>query len=359
MIYDCAVIGTGPAGLSAALNLKIHNKRFLWLGSRKLSDKLLKAERVRNYPGFTDVTGAALGAAFQAQAEAMELEITEAMVSSIMPMGDHYALAAGPDFYETRTIILTTGVGQSGTLPGEAEKVGMGVSYCATCDGMLYRGRTVAVICGNPRFEHEVKYLSELAEKVYFLPSYRDAGGIAENVERVEARPAAIEGDTRAEAVRLRDGTVIPVDGVFCLRDSIALQTLLPSLETEDGHIAVDRTMATNLPGVFAAGDCTGRPYQYAKAVGEGNVAAHGVIYYYLIKTRHNPIASSNAVDNISREAIDRKAETVNHLIQGVEYFVSESHFANLFPDLLNGIHFWRIRWNISQVDVRRHFQFV
>ena len=82
-------------------------------------------------------------------------------------------------------------------------------------------------------------------------------------------------------------------------------------------------------------------------------------LYYYLIKTRQNPIASRNAVDNISREAIDRKAETVNHLIQGVEYFVSESHFANLFPDLLNGIHFWCIRWNISQVDVRRHFQFV
>lgn len=91
---------------------------------------------------------------------------------------------------------------------------------------------------------------------------------------------AAIEGVKRVEAVRCDDGTVCPVDGVFCLRESVALSTLLPGLAVEDGHIAVDRTMATNLSGIYAAGDCTGRPYQYTKAVGEGNIAAHSILEY-------------------------------------------------------------------------------
>ena len=280
MLYDAAIIGSGPAGVSAALNLRIHDKRFIWIGKKTLSDKLGRAERVSNYPGLTDVSGAALSEAFLGQVRAMGIEITEAMVNSIMPMGDRYALMAGPDFYEARTLILATGVNQSGGLEGEADYVGRGISYCATCDGGLYRGRTIAVLCGNPCFEHEVRFLAGLAGKLYFFPYYKNPGVAGENVIAPASRPVAVEGDARVTGLRLNTGESLPVDGVFCLRDAIALNTLLPGLATEDGHIVVDRAMATNLPGVFAAGDCTGRPYQYAKAVGEGNVAAHSVIDY-------------------------------------------------------------------------------
>ena len=112
------------------------------------------------------------------------------------------------------------------------------------------------------------------------------------NVERLETRVAVMENGRLEEYMvehpeeeRLVDRIVVdhgtlPVDGLFCLRDSIALNTLLPKLALDGGHIAVDRAMATNLPGCYAAGDCTGRPYQYAKAVGEGNVAAHSAIEY-------------------------------------------------------------------------------
>ena len=280
MLYDTAIIGTGPAGVSAALNLKIHDKNFIWIGSHDLSGKITRAERISNYPGFTDASGETLSAAFRAQIDAMGIEITEAMVNSIMPMGDHYALLAGPDFYEARTLILTTGVNQTGGLAGEAEFLGRGVSYCATCDGGLYRGRTVAVVCGNARFEHEAAFLAGLAAKVYFFPYYKNPGLTGANIESPAARPVAVEGDARVTALRLNTDDTLPVDGVFCLRDAISLSTLLPGLETQNGHIAVNRDMATNLPGVYAAGDCTGRPYQYAKAVGEGNVAAHGVIEF-------------------------------------------------------------------------------
>ncbi|MGX8705613.1 MAG: NAD(P)/FAD-dependent oxidoreductase [bacterium] len=280
MVYDVAIIGTGPAGVSAALNLKIHEKNFIWIGKKTLSDKLSKAECVSNYPGFIDVPGSTLNEAFLKQVEAMGIEITEAMVNQIMPMGDHYALMAGPDFYEAKALILTTGVNQTGGLKGEADFLGRGVSYCATCDGGLYRGKTVAVVCNAPRFEHEAAFLASLASKVYFFPYYRNAALSGENIELPAGRPVGVQGDMRVTGLTMNDGSTLPVDGLFCLRDSISLNTLLPGLNSENGHISVDRGMATNLPGVYAAGDCTGRPYQYTKAVGEGNVAAHSVLDY-------------------------------------------------------------------------------
>ena len=280
MIYDVAIIGTGPAGLSAALNLQIHQKNFVWIGTENLSDKVSKAEKIANYPGFTDVTGAALNGAFREQVRQKKLSIVERMVNSIVSMGSHYAVMAGSAFYEAKTILLATGVAAVGTLPGEQELVGRGVSYCATCDGMLYRGKTIAVLCNNSRFEHEVEYLAKLAQKVYYFPTYRNVGQLPENVQIMEQKAAGVLGDSRVSGIGLRSGDMLPVDGIFCLRDSVSLATLLPQLATEEGHIAVDRAMRTNLPGVFAAGDCTGRPYQYAKAIGEGNVAAHSIIGY-------------------------------------------------------------------------------
>lgn len=280
MIYDVAIIGTGPAGLSAALNLQIHQKNFVWIGTENLSDKVSKAEKIANYPGFTDVTGAALNGAFREQVRQKKLSIVEQMVNSVVSMGSHYAVMAGSAFYEAKTILLATGVAAVGTLPGEQELVGRGVSYCATCDGMLYRGKTIAVLCNNSRFEHEVEYLAKLAQKVYYFPTYRNVGQLPENVQIMEQKAAGVLGDSRISGIGLRSGDMLLVDGIFCLRDSVSLATLLPQLATEEGHIAVDRAMRTNLPGVFAAGDCTGRPYQYAKAIGEGNVAAHSIIGY-------------------------------------------------------------------------------
>lgn len=280
MIYDSAVIGTGPAGVSAVLNLKIHNKNFIWLGNKDLSDKISKAEKISNYPGFFEATGAELFSAFKGHVEKMGIEVTEKIVNQIYPTENGFALMAGNDFFEAKTVILTTGVAAVGTLEGESGFVGRGVSYCATCDGGLYRGKKIAVICSNQRFEHEVKYLSELAEKIYYFPTFKNPSDIAPNVEKMAARAVKIEGSFRVTDVVLSNGEVLDVDGIFCLRDAISLGTLLPTLATENGHIAVDRKMATNIPGCYAAGDCTGRPYQYTKAVGEGNVAAHSVIEY-------------------------------------------------------------------------------
>lgn len=279
-MYDAAIIGTGPAGVSAALNLKIHNKNFIWLGSKNLSDKVTKAEKIMNYPGIPEATGEELSRAFMNHIQSSGIEITEGMVTAIYPMDGHYALAVGSDFYEAKALLLCTGIAMRNTLPGEAEKVGRGVSYCATCDGGLYRGKEIAVICNNPRFEHEVVYLAELAATVHYFPLYKGDIAMPENVIIESGLPKEVAGEERVSGIVTSEGNTVPAEGAFFLRDSIALNTLLPGLETKDGHIAVDRNMATNLPGVYAAGDCTGTPYQYTKAVGEGNVAAHSIISY-------------------------------------------------------------------------------
>ena len=280
MRYDCIIIGSGPAGLSAAMNLKTYEKNFLWFGSKNLSDKVEKAEMVTNYPGLSAVTGKELQAAFLHHKEELGLEITDKIVSSIYNMGGYYNVVAENEFFETNTIIFATGVVLSNQYKGETEFVGRGISYCATCDGGLYRGKTIAAIATSKRFEHEIAFLADMAEKVYLFPFYKECEIEKANVEKIMTAPKEVKGEMRVNGLVLKDETELAVDGIFIMRNAIAPTTILSGLEVTEGHIAVNRKMETNLPGVFAAGDCTGKPYQYAKAVGEGNVAAHSVIEY-------------------------------------------------------------------------------
>lgn len=280
MIYDTAIIGTGPAGLSAAINLKLHNKEVIWFGTKNFSTKVEKSEKIANYPGFGYISGKDLIDRFEAHRAEMGLEITEQMVTAIMPNTDHFMMSAGSDVYMAKTILLATGVAAGKGFSGEAEFLGRGLSYCATCDGFLYKGKTIAVFCGDARFEHEVEYLADLAEKVYLATSYKNVGIDKPNVELLPKPIKTVSGGFKVNSIGLTDGTEIAVDGLFCLRNSIAPTSLLNGLELDGVHIVVDREMATNIPGCFAAGDCTGRPYQITKAVGEGNTAAHSIIEY-------------------------------------------------------------------------------
>ncbi len=280
MRYDCIIIGSGPGGFSAALNLKINEKNFLWFGNANFSDKVEKAEQIQNYPGLSTVSGKELQAAYLHHKEEMGLEITEKLVSTIYDMGGYFNVMAENQFFETESIILATGVVPANQYKGEADFVGRGVSYCATCDGALYRDKTLAVVSTGKRFEHEVKFLTDLAGKVYLFPFYKDCELEDEKIEKLQKGIKEIQGGFRADKLLLADGSQLEVDGIFIMRNAIAPTTLFSKLELAAGHILVNRDMETNVKGVFACGDCTGKPYQYAKAVGEGNVAAHSVIAY-------------------------------------------------------------------------------
>lgn len=279
-MYDCIIIGTGPAGLSAALNLKTYKKSFVWFGSKNLSDKVQKAEKITNYPGFPELTGQELFAHFEDHIQSAGLDITEKTVTNVMSAGNYYMVLADNEIYEAKTLILAMGVMTAKLLKGEDALLGRGVSYCATCDGMFYKDKEIAVLCNDPKYEHEVEYLADLAAKVTYFPLFSDSQVKKENVTISKDFPVEVNGIDRVTGLTLKSGETLTVDGIFCLRNAIAPSKLIPGLEVEDGHIVVDRAQKTNLSGCFAAGDCTGRPYQYTKAVGEGNVAAHSCISY-------------------------------------------------------------------------------
>lgn len=281
-MYDCIIIGASVAGISAAINLKIRKKDFLLIGSKEFSAKVQKAERIQNYVGMPDISGSDLSGALEEHLQKMDIEITEARVNSIMKMGETFMLSAGSDVYETKSVVLATGVEFSKKIEGEDEFLGKGVSYCATCDGFFYRGKTIAVVGSSKEAEKELDYLADLAGSVYYFPLYKleESAELKDNVTVVTERPAKLIGEERVTSILDKKENVREVDGVFFLKDALAPSTLLSGLEDDGMHIVVDRQMCTNIQGCFACGDCTGRPYQYMKAAGEGNIAAHSVVDY-------------------------------------------------------------------------------
>ncbi len=277
--YDIAIIGTGPAGLSAALTAKIRNKRILLIGSKNLSPKVQKAHTIKNYLGLPDIGGAELGARFAEHLKAMEIEIMDEMVTAVYRMGDFYQLQIAGEFYQTTSVIIATGVDFGKPYPGEDEYLGRGVSYCATCDAPLYKGKTAAVVGFSKKEEREAAFLAEVAEKVYYLPIYEGDAVLPEKVEVLREKPLEIKGGMKAETL-VTDRRELAVDGIFLLRECVSPGKLVPGLKLDGNHVEVDRKMATNLAGCFACGDITGAPYQYIKAAGEGNVAALSAVSY-------------------------------------------------------------------------------
>lgn len=278
-MYDCIIIGTGAAGVSAALSLKALNRNFLILGDKGLSFKIRGAEKIKNYPGLPEVSGEKMQGEFLKQLCNAEIEITQGKVNGVYPADGGYSVLCGDKSYESKTVILATGVEAVKPVKGELEFLGRGVSYCAVCDGFLYKDKTIAVAIESGEDIHEVELLSSYAKKVYlfFLKKAMDVS--VANVEVMDKRLTEIKGNMRVNEVVCGD-TALPVDGVFMLKQAVGAQNLVYGIKADGGHVVVDRTCATNLAGVFAAGDVTGRPYQYAKAVGEGNVCAYSVNSY-------------------------------------------------------------------------------
>ena len=276
---DIAIIGTGPAGVSAALTATNRNKTVLLLGSREMSEKVAKAHEIRNYPGLPMVKGSELAEAFRDHLDRAGIAITEKRVGAVYAMGDYFALQIGEEMVEARAVILATGVVQANPLPGEKELLGRGVSYCATCDAPLYRGKTAAVIGYSPREEAEAAFLSEVCSEVSYFPMYKEETSLPEKVRVIREKVTGIAQEDGWRSVQTEKGTYA-ADGVFVLREAVAPDTLVPGLEADGPHVRVNRKMETSLPGVFACGDLTGTPYQYIKAAGEGNVAAISAAAY-------------------------------------------------------------------------------
>ena len=277
--FDIAVIGTGPAGVSAAITAKIRNKNVILLGSKDLSPKISKAHLIENYPGLPAISGAALAAKLKEHLAALDISITDKQVGAVYAMGEHFVLQAGEDMIEAKTVIAATGIVQSKPLTGEDKFLGRGVSYCATCDARLYKGKTVAVLGYSADAADEAEYLAEVVDKVVYLPLGGGLPSPRENIVVTEEKPVEISGESSVNAL-VTNKAVHEVSCVFILRDAVMPDKLIPGIETDGPHIRADLNMQTNIPGLFVCGDIAGKPYQYVKAAGQGNVAALSAISY-------------------------------------------------------------------------------
>ncbi|NFG60780.1 MULTISPECIES: NAD(P)/FAD-dependent oxidoreductase [unclassified Clostridium] len=277
--YDIAIIGSGPAGLSAALNARIRKKNFIIFGSKDISNKLVKAHTINNYLGFYEKSGLEIRDEFLNHLKSMDINITEEKVNNIYAMGDYFSLMINEKMYEATSIILATGVNFGKPFKGEEEFLGKGVGYCATCDAPLYKDKVVTIIAYNKKDEEEANFIASIASKVYYIPMYTEEVDVKSGIEIIKDKPIEIKGDIKVNSLILSNKE-IKTDGIFILRDSISPGQLVPGLELDENHVKVDRLMKTNIKGCFAAGDIVGVPYQYIKSAGEGNIAALSAVSY-------------------------------------------------------------------------------
>lgn len=279
--FDIAIIGTGPAGISAAITARLRNKSVVLFGSEKISSKIEKSMRIENYPGLPEISGSDFSRRLSEHLEKMQVNQVNDRINAVYAMGNYFSLQGNNNsICEAKSVILATGVNFGNPVDGEEKFLGRGVSYCATCDGNFYRGKTVAVIAYDKEAESDARYLSELCQKVVYVKLYAgDWNPQVDSIETIVDAPVKIEGNMKVESLQLKNKSY-GVDGVFIIRKALRPNQLVPGLAIDGSHVSVDRQMRTNIPGLFACGDVTGLPYQYVKSAGEGNVAALSAVAY-------------------------------------------------------------------------------
>ncbi len=288
MRYDIAIIGTGPAGISAAITAKLRNKNIILFGNKDLSDKINKAHSIKNYTGLPNVTGEELATALKNHLNDLDIEITEKRVNAVYSMGEYFALQVGKEMIESKTLIIATGVTASKTLKNEDEFLGRGVSYCATCDAHFCKGKDVAVIAYTKEAEEDALFLSEVCSSIKYFPLYDISNEIFDkygNIQIIKDKPIGFAGNMKAEKI-ICENSSYDAFSTFVVRNNISADKLVPGLKTDGTHIIVDLQMETNIKGLFACGDIAGKPYQYIKSAGQGNIAALSAVAYLANKSK-------------------------------------------------------------------------
>lgn len=292
-MYDCIIIGAGPAGLSAALyTIRAGlNTQIIASGIGALE----KASKIDNYFGFSQtVSGAQLIADTTEQVMRLGGTFLRAEVTDVRPTvdGGYEIVCDSGESYLCAALIFATGKSR-GVPPirGLADFEGAGVSHCAVCDGFFYRGKTVGVL-GEGKFAlSEARELEPLAASVSIYTNGKepafDISGLG-TIKLDTRRVSSVAGERKISSVVFADGEAAPVDGLFIASGVAGSGEFAAKLGilTENGAVVTDKTGATNVPGIFAAGDCTGAPYQISVSVGEGARAGLAVTEYAREKKR-------------------------------------------------------------------------
>lgn len=299
-MYDLIIIGSGPAGLSAAVYGKRSGLNLLVLEKNPMSGgQVLNTYEVDNYLGMPGINGFDMGVQFRQHADKLGVEFREAEVSAIEDRGGSKIVRTNGEELETKAVILATGAVHAHLgVPGEEELAGMGVSYCATCDGAFFRGRTVAVVGGGDVALEDAIYLARTCEKVYLIHRRDELRGAMVLQDELKSLPNVeilyshvveeIQGADSVEGIRIKnlktgEVSVLPLAGLFVavgIRPGTELVRELTACD-EGGYVLAGEDCATQVPGLFAAGDVRKKPIrQIVTAVSDGaNAAVSAGVY--------------------------------------------------------------------------------
>ncbi len=293
-LYDVIIIGSGPAGLTAAIYSARSKLKTLVITGRAVGGQAALTAEIENYPGFPEgISGLELTRLMQEQAKKFGAEIQMDEVLSVNLKEHPFTITTYSGDYQCRALIIATGVSPRKLgVPGEEEFVGRGVSFCATCDGFFYQGKEVAVVGGGDSALKEALFLTRFARKVYIIhrrDQFRAEAIIQERArqnERIEfilnSVVTEIVGKEKVEGVKIRnlktgEESFLKVDGVFVYIGNVPNTSLFQGqIELdEQGYIVTDRAMHTSVPGVFAAGDVQEKVLaQVVTAAASGAIAA-------------------------------------------------------------------------------------
>lgn len=285
MIYDVVVVGAGPAGLAAALNASIRNKKVLVLGP-DMSEKIKKTKEIQNVLGMPNRSGEGLLKEFRTHVEEYPVEFIEENATMIYDMGKFIGLLTpGNRIIEAHAVVYAPGVSFGKPLPGENEFLGKGVGTCATCDAALYKGRPVVVVGYNETAIEEANFINEMSSSTVFVNQTGRPVDLNAGIEVIDDKAVEVRGDTVARSILVGDRE-IEADGFFFIRDAQKPDSIVPGIALDGIHIQVNEKMETNLPGIYSAGDCTGLPYQISRAIGQGQIAGLNAATYATKKAK-------------------------------------------------------------------------
>lgn len=273
-MYDCIIIGKGPAGISGAIYISRSNLKVLVIG--KDDTALKKAHLIENYYGFENpITGEELFEIGIKQAEKQNIEIKNDQVIDIKWNDNFFTVITVNAEYEAKTILLATGKSRnSANINGLKEFEGRGISYCAICDGFFYKNKKIAVIGSGEYALHEAEILKNISDDVTIFTNGRELpqNRSIEVTNYIEGKIDAIKGKEKASKIVLEDNTEYKVDGIFIAEGTASSVDFAKKLGIflDNNNIKVDENMQTNIPGIYAAGDCTGGLLQISKAVYDG-----------------------------------------------------------------------------------------
>lgn len=298
-MYDIIVVGAGTAGLSAAIYGVRAGKKVLVLEEKSYGGQIINTPEVENYPGIKNISGFEFATNLYEQAKELGAEIAYERVKQILDGEDKKQVITGEKTYEAKSVIIATGAKNRPLgLEGEKEFIGAGISYCATCDGMFFRGKDVAVVGGGNTALEDTTFLSNYCNKVYLIHRRDEFRGDEHSVNRLkqkenvefvmESRVTELAGEGRLDAITVEHiptGELrnISVAGLFVAIGQMPDNEAFRELIDVDvaGYICATEDCKTKVPGVFTAGDCrTKTVRQLTTAAADGAVAALAACEY-------------------------------------------------------------------------------